>query len=210
MFWPGHHNGSTKSGHAAKGALAKALKSVEGLSTIRLGGGSEFGYYWITLQVGSPPQPQTVLIHTQSQKIAFPCSMCKPDQCPKHEYPPFDYKKSMTSKNLKCEDKFMNWHCGGRGAKPQSTCPFSLKFGPSDTLSGWVFKDKIGMKADPRIQVGRNLTFWMKKKKQRSIRRRLLVNRRRVKFLKTGLDKSFPQFEGVFGCTEKQTGFFKT
>jgi len=54
------------------------------------------------------------------------------------------------------------------------------------------------------------MTYMMKKRKLRQIPRRLLTHRRRVKFLKTNPNKSFPQFEAIFGCTEKETGFFKT
>jgi hypothetical protein len=204
MFQRSKDNGSTKN------AQAKGLKSVKGLSTIRLEGGSQFGYYWVTLHVGSPPQPQTVLIHSQSQRIAFPCSMCKPGEtCFKHTSPPFNYKASLTSKSLKCEEKVMKWHCGGKDCKPQATCKFNSKFGAQNTLSGWIFRDKIGLKADSEIQVGQNVTFMLKNKKKRAVRRRLVEHRRRIKFLKI-THKQFPQFDAVFGCTQTETGFFKT
>jgi hypothetical protein len=48
-----------------------------------------------------------------------------------------------------------------------------------------------------------------KKHKKRAVRRRLVDHRRRVKFLRI-THKQFPQFDAVFGCTQKETGFFKT
>jgi hypothetical protein len=195
---------------SSKNAIAKGLESVKGLSTIRLDGGSQLGYYWVTLHVGSPPQPQTVLIHSQSQRIAFPCSMCKPGEtCFKHTSPPFNYKASLTSKSLRCEEKVMKWHCGSRSCKPKDNCPFNSKFGAQNTLSGWVFRDKIGLKADSKIQIGKNVAFMQKSHKKRAVIRRLVDQRRRFKFLKI-THKQFPQFDAVFGCTQKETGFFKT
>ncbi len=45
----------------------------ENLHTIKVYGNVNIGYYYINLFVGTPPQPQSLIIDTGSHVTTFPC-----------------------------------------------------------------------------------------------------------------------------------------
>ena len=53
------------------------------------GNSSQFMYYYIDIDIGTPPQKQSVIIDTGSERIGFPC-MQTCSNCGNHIYPRFD------------------------------------------------------------------------------------------------------------------------
>ena len=51
--------------------------SVSAVEVARLfGSASDLGYYYVEIQVGTPPSRQTVIVDTGSHLTAFPCIHC--------------------------------------------------------------------------------------------------------------------------------------
>jgi len=60
------------------------------------GNSSEFMYYYIDIEIGTPPQKQSVIIDTGSEYIGIPCKQtCT--FCSNHIYPQFDMSRYLIS-----------------------------------------------------------------------------------------------------------------
>ena len=91
-------------------ALPKALPT--GFYTIPVMGSDRLKYYYTNVYVGTPPQPQSVIIDTGSDYLAFPCSTCISGKCGKHNNPPLNMQTNTTAKPVKCGEKIGNFVCG--------------------------------------------------------------------------------------------------
>ena len=70
------------------------VHAKDGYHSFEIFGSTTFGYYYLDLFVGTPPQKQTVILDTGSEITAFPCSDCT--DCGKHLENPFNIDNSST------------------------------------------------------------------------------------------------------------------
>lgn len=143
--------------------------------------------------IGKPPQKTSVIIDTGSDYLAFPCSTCTGTNCGKHKYPAFDTSKSPSAKKVKCGHKIGTFSCNN--CNKQGNCSFSRFFLEGSGLRGEVYQDYISIFANPATQINENT--------------KKLV----------GLPKVIPNMMhkhdfqgaiGLFGCTNFESGLFKT
>ncbi|CAK9025859.1 Aspartic proteinase 39 [Durusdinium trenchii] len=101
--------------------------------TVLFGNINAFAYYFAELLVGSPQQPVSVIVDTGSALCGFPCEDC--GHCGQHLNPPFDMKKSTTSKVLPCGigcDRCIDGKCG-----------YLESYTEGSSISGLWFRDLV-------------------------------------------------------------------
>lgn len=159
-----------------------------GFYTVPLYGSDNLKYYFADLWVGVPAQKQSVIVDTGSDYLAFPCSYCAEGNCGKHNNPVLDMKKNTTGKPMSCLGSFENFKCAAHCY--QNQCGFSRKYLEGSSLQGIVFQDYIGVVAPEKVQSGNSTTKLIRSKKQDVAK--------------------FPKALGLYGCTTKETGLFRT
>lgn len=167
-------------------ALPEALST--GFYTIPVMGSDRLKYYYTNVYVGTPPQPQSVIIDTGSDYLAFPCSTCLDGKCGKHNNPPLNMQTNTTAKPVKCGEKIGNFTCGKYCNSGQ--CAFKRSYLEGSSLKGVVFRDLIGIVAPSGHQTGNAATKAHNPLVQKT--------------------QKFPQVEGLYGCTMAETGLFRT
>lgn len=141
-------------------------------------GGPEYMYYFATFEVGTPEKPQSVIIDTGSDTMAFPCETCKGHNCGSHQYPRF---KPETSKSFKYKIRCSSpQRMGGH-----QVCKFVKSYAEGSSLYGFLADDLIRFKSAKQV-------YGTKLKD---------LNKKLVKDVR---------IQTEFGCTEKETGLFKT
>ena len=79
-------------------STTRRIQSPETIPTYQ-----DHGAYFVDIYVGSPPQRQTLMIDTGSERTALPCKQC--DKCGDgHTDMPFDQSLSQTFRELRCGD----------------------------------------------------------------------------------------------------------
>ena len=135
-------------------------------------------YYFATFDVGTPAKPQSVIIDTGSDTMAFPCETCHGRNCGSHQYPRFKPGTSSTFKyKIRCSNP---QRMGGH-----QVCKFVKSYAEGSSLYGFLADDLIRFK-NAKAVYGNKLK---------------LLNNKLVKDVR---------IQTEFGCTEKETGLFKT
>ena len=141
-------------------------------------GGPEYMYYFATFEVGTPEKPQSVIIDTGSDTMAFPCETCKGHNCGSHQYPRFKPEQSKSFKyKIRCSSP---QRMGGH-----QVCKFVKSYAEGSSLYGFLADDLIVFKNAKQVY-GNKLKN---------------LNKKLVKDVR---------IQTEFGCTEKETGLFKT
>lgn len=99
-------------------------------------GSIHLGYYYVTLQVGTPPRKQSVIIGTSSSITAFPCAGCW--DCGQHMDSYFDYTSSSTSHVLNCTSSPTKCY-----ACTQNQCRFYQRYVEGSSISGFYVEDYV-------------------------------------------------------------------
>lgn len=106
-----------------------------------LDGSVEFGYYYASLFVGTPPQKQTVIVDTGSDITAFPCDgngvpekiqhcnqififTLECHDCGRHFNTYFEATHSNTTRDVQCDERVGNYNCMNCNANDR--CLFSI------------------------------------------------------------------------------------
>lgn len=135
-------------------------------------------YYFATFEVGTPEKPQSVIIDTGSDTMAFPCETCKGRNCGSHQYPRFKPNTSRTFKyKIRCSNP---QRMGGH-----QVCKFVKSYAEGSSLYGFLADDLIRFKSAKQVYGN----------KLRELNKKLVKDVR---------------IQTEFGCTEKETGLFKT
>jgi len=92
-----------------------------------------YAYYFVDLQVGTPPQRVSVILDTGSRLHGFPCTGCK--HCGRHMDPAFNFSKSTTAAWMTCGECAMR--CD------QGRCAYRQGYTEGSSISGYWFKDYV-------------------------------------------------------------------
>jgi hypothetical protein len=76
---------------------------------ITISGNATLGYYYVDAYIGTPPQPQSLILDTGSNLTILPCKGC--EKCNDHIHEIYDPDKSSTSKKLDIGQKYVGWKC---------------------------------------------------------------------------------------------------
>lgn len=102
-------------------------------------GGPEYMYYFSKFEVGSGGSPQSAIIDTGSDTLAFPCNSCQSGDCGNHQDPRFITQGSHSfNYYIKCQ------HKAYYGAN--QICKFVKKYAEGSSLHGFLAEDYIRFK----------------------------------------------------------------
>eukprot|EP00921_Rhytidocystis_pertsovi_P007920 GHVQ01013099.1.p1 GENE.GHVQ01013099.1~~GHVQ01013099.1.p1 ORF type:complete len:696 (+),score=76.94 GHVQ01013099.1:392-2479(+) len=123
--------------------------TVQQYDAFLFGGIQELGYYFIDVQVGTPPQRQSVILDTGSSLLGFPCKSCS--KCGDHIDMKFDVHASSTASWLSCTSpKCFEFSCGVK-----NKCPYYERFTEGSEMRGSFVQDYISVgeayQNNPRI-----------------------------------------------------------
>jgi hypothetical protein len=93
-----------------------------------------YGYYFIDLLVGTPPQRVSVIADTGSGLVAFPCAGC--GHCGKHIDPTFDASNSSSLRWVPCGDACADGCSNGH-------CSYHQSYTEGSSFSGFWFEDWV-------------------------------------------------------------------
>ncbi|EGR34083.1 hypothetical protein IMG5_024540 [Ichthyophthirius multifiliis] len=115
----------------------------ERIHTIKLKGSTEKLIYWADIYVGVPPQKQSVIVDTGSNRLSFPCKGCK--SCSqKHENPNFNFENSLTFSFLTCNgNQQMNFKCKCNLKQGDKKCQWESGFADGSELNGFLAEDIV-------------------------------------------------------------------
>lgn len=99
------------------------------------------GSHYVHINVGTPPQRQSVIVDTGSFQTAFPCSDCK--SCGAKFDAPFDDHASTTGQEVMCPA------CHGRGMCEDDHCVFSQSYAEGSSWKAIQFMDVVRLGALP-------------------------------------------------------------
>ncbi|KRW98301.1 Aspartic peptidase domain [Pseudocohnilembus persalinus] len=167
--------------------IQEDIKYFNKIHTFKLEGNTTFAYFYTSVYVGTPPQRQTVIVDTGSYLLAFPCTDCKESNCGKHINQPYDPKKSLTSSEFSCYEKYENFQCSNCNSQKQ--CQWSISYAEGSSLRGHVLTDYI--------VVGDEIQNYVDNDYQK-------LNLDFVKFLNR------ERVDMLIGCTTKETNLFLT
>lgn len=106
---------------------------------------NEFGYYFVDVFVGTPPQRQSVILDSGSSLLGFPCTSCGVN-CGKHLDNPFDLSQSSTAMRYGCSDARCVWTSSRAAAclnHEVDTCSYSQTYSEGSSIKGYFFSDRI-------------------------------------------------------------------
>ncbi len=106
--------------------------------TVEVNGCVEVGYYTITVLLGWPPQPVSLLLDTGSHITALPCSTCS--SCGQHQFPLFNVTASSSARVMGCDEKAGKFKCQ---SCENEQCLFSISYSEGSSLSGIYHTDKV-------------------------------------------------------------------
>mmetsp|Transcript_41390 Transcript_41390/g.79304 ORF Transcript_41390/g.79304 Transcript_41390/m.79304 type:complete len:547 (-) Transcript_41390:36-1676(-) len=95
----------------------------------------DFAYYFVDLQVGTPPQRVSVILDTGSGIHAFPCAGC--GHCGKHIDPAFDFSKSTTAAWIGCAQGQCTSSCD------KGHCSYHQGYTEGSSIRGYWFNDYV-------------------------------------------------------------------
>ena len=98
-------------------------------------------YYYTKFAVGSQNSPQSAIIDTGSDTLAFPCNNCKGTACGSHQNPRFSTFHSKSF--IKCPNSFFH--------RSSSVCKFEKSYAEGSGLNGFLASDYIKFKNGKRI-----------------------------------------------------------
>ncbi len=105
----------------------------EGASQLHTTGGSHYA----TLQVGTPPQPQSVIVDTGSALMAFACVPGCDASCGTHTFPFFDLGQSTSARVLSCGD------CSTQCL--EGKCLVSQHYSEGSSWTAFSVEDRVGL-----------------------------------------------------------------
>ena len=108
-------------------------------------GGPRYMYYYTKFSVGSQNAPQSAIIDTGSDTLAFPCNNCRGSNCGFHQNPRFSSFHSKTF--IKCPNSFFH--------KYNSSCKFEKSYAEGSGLNGFLASDFIRFKNGKRVSDGK-------------------------------------------------------
>jgi hypothetical protein len=173
------------------GSLSARVRKVgqlpTGFHTIPVWGSDNLKYYYIELFIGHSSSPTSVIIDTGSDFLAFPCTTCPDGQCGKHKYPAYDVHNSPSAQLLKCGAQVGKYKC--TKCNKSGHCEFSRFYLEGSGLKGLVWSDFVSIMASQNLNKAENT-------------KRMMLNKRHLADVKGT--------RATFGCTDKETGLFKS
>lgn len=106
--------------------------------TLKLKGSSKLGYYTVDVQIGSPPQLQSLILDTGSDQMIIPCAGC--EYCNKHTNSLFDPNQSSTFKQIDDFSQFLDWNCTNMN---NGLCRFYQGYSEGSYYSGFYAQDLV-------------------------------------------------------------------
>lgn len=95
------------------------------------------GSHFLTLVVGTPPQPQAVIVDTGSALVAFGCVPGCGVGCGTHTYPFFALDQSSTARTLTCGE------CGTQCLDDK--CLVSQRYAEGSSWRAFSVEDRVGL-----------------------------------------------------------------
>lgn len=95
------------------------------------------GSHFLTLAVGTPPQPQAVIVDTGSALVAFGCVPGCDVGCGTHTYPFFALEQSSTARILTCGE------CGTQCLEDK--CLVSQRYSEGSSWRAFSVEDRVGL-----------------------------------------------------------------
>ncbi|GHP11360.1 hypothetical protein PPROV_001008800 [Pycnococcus provasolii] len=105
-------------------------------AALHLGGSiKDDGYFYATLELGTPPKAYTLIVDTGSTMTYMPCKDCY--ACgPNHRDPPYDPSASLTSQTVPCNSPL----CFTSSCR-SNTCHYSRSYAESSSSEGRLVSD---------------------------------------------------------------------
>lgn len=115
-----------------------------GTHTTKLFGGTQLGYYYIEVYVGSNREPQSLIVDTGSKDIIFPCIDCA--ECGQHQYPYFNNTNSSTFQKIMSGPTYYNWTCPEE--EKGIVCQFLSGYMEGSSYKGFFGMDNLVFKEE--------------------------------------------------------------
>eukprot|EP00747_Dinoflagellata_sp_TGD_P089985 gnl/TRDRNA2_/TRDRNA2_164525_c1_seq1.p1 gnl/TRDRNA2_/TRDRNA2_164525_c1~~gnl/TRDRNA2_/TRDRNA2_164525_c1_seq1.p1 ORF type:complete len:495 (+),score=39.75 gnl/TRDRNA2_/TRDRNA2_164525_c1_seq1:172-1656(+) len=107
---------------------------------------NKYAYYYVDLQVGTPPQRVSTILDTGSSFLGFPCSSC--DHCGHHIDPGFAFGSSSSASWVSCGP-------GCNNSCEKGHCAYEQVYTEGSSISGFMFEDEVrlGDTLEPSLPV---------------------------------------------------------
>ncbi|KAG7674709.1 putative Aspartic proteinase 39 [Nannochloris sp. 'desiccata'] len=105
----------------------------------------DYGYFYASLYLGTPPKKFAVIVDTGSTMTYVPCATCGAACGPNHQDAAFDPRLSQTSKLISCDsDKCRcgSPHCGCSDAQQ---CMYTRSYAEQSSSSGILLEDEVSL-----------------------------------------------------------------
>lgn len=119
-------------------AAAAAVDSSSYIYAFLFGSLSEFAYYFVDLQVGTPRQRQSVILDTGSSLLGFPCKGCS--ACGEHADFRFDLDASLSGEWLHCSSPKCQSFCS---PQRRNRCFYSQRYSEGSSIEGYFVSDEV-------------------------------------------------------------------
>jgi hypothetical protein len=117
-----------------------------------LHGNATLGYYYVNVQIGTPPQTKSLILDTGSHQTILPCEGCT--NCRDHLNSIFQTSQSSTFSFVDPAKTYLGWKCeNGRVA---GKCPFQQGYTEGSSYSGYFGTDVFKFESERESDSVRN------------------------------------------------------
>jgi len=144
LFLPVHSDDHNNLGIPSV-ATRRRLQATRNTTMALHGAVKDFGYYYASVYVGTPPKRFAVIVDTGSTITYVPCSSCGSKCGPNHEDAAFDPSQSSTSNYLTCEDPSCQCGTPSCGCNKSKQCTYSRTYAEGSSSTGILLQDLLAL-----------------------------------------------------------------
>lgn len=143
FFLPVHSDDHNKLGIPS--VATRRLQATRNTTMALHGAVKDFGYYYASVYIGTPPKRFAVIVDTGSTITYVPCSSCGSKCGPNHEDAAFDPSQSSTSNYLTCEDPSCQCGTPSCGCNKSKQCTYSRSYAEGSSSTGILLQDLLAL-----------------------------------------------------------------
>eukprot|EP01016_Furgasonia_blochmanni_P052809 TRINITY_DN845_c0_g4_i1.p1 TRINITY_DN845_c0_g4~~TRINITY_DN845_c0_g4_i1.p1 ORF type:complete len:682 (-),score=31.79 TRINITY_DN845_c0_g4_i1:98-2098(-) len=200
--------------------------SIPSVYNYPLKGNFTFGYYYVELTIGNPPQRQSFIIDTGSEVTAIPCTDCPYGECGSHINPIFNRTASSSSKIPSCKQQLGIFTCR---CNDQQQCAYNISYVEGSSISGYMIQDVFSLSEESPTHrlleqnveeldyhqltlspmIPRHLQYQTASESKFSLGT-FSARNMQVNTINNNTTTSIHQPSFIFGCTTRETNLFKS